>query len=218
MTLPTLYSFRRCPYAMRARLGIYLAQKPVSLREIVLKHKPEAMLALSPKGTVPVLILENGTVIEESFEIMCWALSQNDPNDLLLANSTKKQEAAKALIEYNDQVFKSWLDKYKYADRFPEFSQQHYRQQGELFIQQLETLLDKHSQLLGQEPCIADYAIYPFIRQFAHVDKAWFEQSDYKNVQLWLANHLQSEVFSTIMQKFPTWLESDQEFAFGGEK
>ncbi len=218
MTLPTLYSFRRCPYAMRARLGIYLAQKPVSLREIVLRHKPEAMLAQSPKGTVPVLILENGTVIEESFEIMCWAISQNDPNDLLLANSSNKQEAAKALIEYNDQVFKSWLDKYKYADRFPEFSQQHYRQQGELFIQQLETLLDKHSQLLGQVPCIADYAIYPFIRQFAHVDKAWFEQSDYKNVQLWLTNHLQSEAFTTIMQKFPTWLESQQEFVFGGEK
>ncbi len=203
---------------MRARLGIYLAQKPVNLREIVLKHKPAAMLALSPKGTVPVLILQNGVVIEESFEIMCWALSQHDPKDLLLANNSNKQEAAKALIEYNDQVFKSWLDKYKYADRFPEHSQQHYRQQGELYIQQLESLLDKQPQLLGQTPSIADYAIYPFIRQFAHVDKAWFEQSAYKNVQLWLANHLQSEAFTTIMQKFPTWLESQQEFVFGGEK
>ncbi len=200
---------------MRARLGIYLAQKPVNLREIVLKHKPAAMLALSPKGTVPVLILQNGVVIEESFEIMCWALSQHDPKDLLLANNSNKQEAAKALIEYNDQVFKSWLDKYKYADRFPEHSQQHYRQQGELYIQQLESLLDKQPQLLGQTPSIADYAIYPFIRQFAHVDKAWFEQSAYKNVQLWLANHLQSEAFTTIMQKFPTWLESEQEFLFG---
>ncbi|PKH59275.1 glutathione S-transferase [Shewanella sp. Bg11-22] len=215
MTIPTLYSFRRCPYAMRARLGLVLAKSPVSLREIVLKHKPEAMLLASPKGTVPVLILQNGEVIEESFEIMCWALAQNDPHDLLLTATSDKQEAAKALIDYNDQVFKSWLDKYKYADRHPEYNEQYYREQGEVFIAQLENLLSKHPQLLRATPCIADYAIYPFIRQFAHVDKAWFEQSAYKNVQLWLANHLQSDEFITVMQKFPTWLENEQSFVFG---
>jgi len=200
---------------MRARLGLVLANKTVSLREIVLKHKPEAMLLASPKGTVPVLILPNGEVIEESFEIMCWALAQNDPNDLLLTAASKKQESAKALIDYNDQVFKDWLDKYKYADRNPEYSQQYYREQGEVFIAQLESLLTKHTQLLGATPSIADYAIYPFIRQFAHVDKAWFEQSVYKNVQLWLADHLQSDEFITIMKKYPTWLESEQAFVFG---
>ncbi|MCL1048860.1 glutathione S-transferase [Shewanella abyssi] len=215
MTLPTLYSFRRCPYAMRARLGLVLANKTVSLREIVLKNKPEAMLLASPKGTVPVLILPNGEVIEESFEIMCWALAQNDPNDLLLTAASNKQESAKALIDYNDQVFKDWLDKYKYADRNPEYSQQYYREQGEVFIAQLESLLTKHPQLLGITPSIADYAIYPFIRQFAHVDKVWFEQSAYKNVQLWLADHLQSDEFITIMKKYPTWLESEQAFVFG---
>ncbi|QQX78603.1 glutathione S-transferase [Shewanella sp. KX20019] len=215
MTLPTLYSFRRCPYAMRARLGLVLANKTVSLREIVLRHKPEAMLLASPKGTVPVLILPNGEVIEESIEIMSWALAQNDPNDLLLTAASNKHESAKALIDYNDQIFKGWLDKYKYADRHPEYSQQYYREQGEVFIAQLENLLSKHPQLLGTTPSIADYAIYPFIRQFAHVDKVWFEQSAYKNVQLWLADHLQSDEFITIMKKYPTWLESEQSFVFG---
>jgi glutathione S-transferase len=215
MTLPTLYSFRRCPYAMRARLGLVLAKKSVSLREIVLRHKPEAMLLASPKGTVPVLILQNGEVIEESLEIMCWALAQNDPNDLLLTETSEKQEAAKVLIDYNDQVFKSWLDKYKYADRHPEYTELYYREQAEVFIAQLENLLSEQPQLLGAMPCIADYAIYPFIRQFAHVDKAWFEQSAYKNVQLWLANHLQSDEFIAIMKKFPIWLESEEAFVFG---
>ncbi|WP_310470808.1 glutathione S-transferase [Shewanella youngdeokensis] len=215
MTLPTLYSFRRCPYAMRARLGLYLAKQTVSLREIILKHKPDPMLQASPKGTVPVLILPNGEVIDESLAIMKWALAQHDPQNLLVSATNPKQEAANALIHYNDHSFKPWLDKYKYADRHPQHSQQYYRQQGEVFIAQLESLLNKHSQLLANTACIVDYAIYPFIRQFAHVDKAWFEQSPYPKVQTWLRNHLQSDDFIAIMQKYPTWLDSEQAFIFG---
>ena len=215
MSLPILYSFRRCPYAMRARLGIMLSGESVDLREIILKHKPQAMLDASPKGTVPVLVLSDGSVIEESIEIMCWALAKSDPADLLLQRTPALQEGAKALIQTNDGSFKSWLDKYKYADRYPEMSEQYYRQQGEVFIAQLESLLNKNQHLLTDSPSIADYAIYPFVRQFAGGDKTWFENADYPNVQRWLTTHLHSSEFKTIMKKYPTWLESNQSFKFG---
>ncbi|ABV87845.1 glutathione S-transferase [Shewanella pealeana] len=239
MSLPTLYSFRRCPYAMRARLGILLSGQSVNLREIVLKHKPEAMLTASPKGTVPVLILQDGSVIEESIEIMCWALINDDPHNLLLSENPRQQENAQALIHANDNQFKPWLDKYKYADRHPDNSEQYYRQQGEIFIGQIESLLAKQTvklsqaqtpeliseqaysatskspQLLGFEPSIADYAIYPFIRQFASVDRAWFDNSGYTNVQRWLKAHIESHEFASIMKKYPTWLESGESFQLG---
>ncbi|MCL1130756.1 glutathione S-transferase [Shewanella sairae] len=214
MPLPTLYSFRRCPYAMRARLGILLSKQQVSLREIVLKHKPEAMLAASPKGTVPVLILPDASVIEESIEIMCWALMQYDPLNLLLSEAPQ-QEIAQALIHTNDHSFKPWLDKYKYADRHPGHSEQYYRQQAEVFIAQLESILTKHSQLMGDKVSIADYAIFPFIRQFASVDKAWFDASHYTHLKKWLKFHIESDAFTQIMKKYPTWLESGESFEFG---
>ncbi|GIU27113.1 glutathione S-transferase [Shewanella schlegeliana] len=215
MSLPVLYSFRRCPYAMRARLGILLSGQKISLREIVLKHKPEAMLTASPKGTVPVLILQDGAVIEQSIEIMCWALMKSDPHNLLLNDMPQQQEVAQALIHCNDNQFKPWLDRYKYADRHPEHSEQYYRQQGEIFIDQLDSLLSKNPQLLGHKPCIADYAIYPFIRQFASVDRTWFDNSGYLNVQRWLKAHIESDNFKAIMNKYPTWLESGRSFEFG---
>ncbi|RTR39606.1 glutathione S-transferase [Shewanella canadensis] len=217
MTLPTLYSFRRCPYAMRARLGIYLSGSQVLLREIVLKHKPQPMLDASPKGTVPVLILQDGEVIDESLDIMIWALKRDDPDNLLLIEEPHKQEIAKALIDANDYKFKPWLDKYKYADRHPEQREENYREQGEQFIAKLETLLAKHEQLLGSKPCIADFAIFPFVRQFAHVNKPWFRASPYPNVQRWLSHHLASTTFTHIMKKYPTWLESEEAFLFGKE-
>ncbi|MEI6858876.1 MAG: glutathione S-transferase [Shewanella sp.] len=215
MPLPTLYSFRRCPYAMRARLGISLSGTSVSLREIILKHKPGPMLAASPKGTVPVLILQDDSVIDESLDIMRWALCLNDPHHLLLAGKPQRQEQAKALIDSNDYEFKPWLDKYKYADRNPKQSEIYYRQQGETFITQLEHLLGKHLQLLSDSTSIADFAIFPFIRQFAGVDRAWFNLAPYPNVQRWLAGHLESTIFSNIMKKYPTWLESGKSFQFG---
>ena len=215
MSLPTLYSFRRCPYAMRARLGILLSGTSVSLREILLKHKPEPMLVASPKGTVPVLILQDGSVIDESLDIMRWALGLNDPHNLLLAGQSQPQEQAKTLIDNNDNQFKSWLDKYKYADRHPEQSEVFYRTEGEKFIAQLEHLLEKHQQLLSDSASIVDFAIFPFIRQFAGVDRAWFNQAPYPNVQRWLAGHLESPIFANIMKKYPTWLDSNEEFIFG---
>lgn len=214
MSLATLYSFRRCPYAMRARLGIYLSCTQVMLREIMLKNKPPHMLNASPKGTVPVLITADNQVIDESIDIMRWALMQNDPRDLLLAKQPELQAVAMSLISNNDNEFKPWLDRYKYADRYPEFTQTHYRDQGMMFISQLENFLAKHNNLLSHTACIADYAIYPFVRQFSHVDKTWFDASPYPNVRRWLTKHLSSTSFIDIMIKYPTWLDSNEEFVF----
>ncbi|MCG9755536.1 glutathione S-transferase [Shewanella insulae] len=219
MAYPILYSFRRCPYAMRARLGLFLAGQEVELREIVLKHKPEPMLAASPKGTVPVLILEDGSVIDESLSIMLWALSEKAKEGdektkaLLLTHEPGQQQAAMALIEANDNEFKPWLDKYKYADRHPEQTQDEYRAQGERFISLLEASLSQHDQLVSDLPSLADYAIFPFVRQFAHVDKNWWQQSPYPKVRAWLANHIDSPAFAAIMKKYPTWLDSGESFS-----
>lgn len=209
VSLPCLYSFRRCPYAMRARLGLLFAEQKVELREIELKNKPEQMLAISPKGTVPVLELRDGSqqqVIEESREIVEWALQQNDPHGLLDADLA----GANALIEQNDNEFKHWLDRYKYADRHPELSKLEYRQQGEVFLQVLEHLLAEHTYLLGERISIADIVIMPFVRQFAHVDREVFYSLPYPHLQQWLKNWLAHPVFMQVMRKYKPWQEGDE--------
>ncbi|TDM54828.1 glutathione S-transferase [Aliivibrio fischeri] len=207
----TLYSFRRCPYAMRARLGIVQSNKTVHLREIILKNKPESMLQASPKGTVPVLINNKGKVIDESLDIMKWALEGSE----LLQSTTNEMFQ---LIRENDDIFKSWLDKYKYADRYPEYSEIYYREQGELFLNKLEQRLTTSPMLFSKQYSFADLAILPFIRQFAFVDIHWFRQSKYKNLQRWLFEFIESELFNSIMNKYPTWLDSHQEFIFPEQK
>lgn len=208
-TLPCLYSFRRCPYAMRARLGLLFAEQQVELREVVLKNKPPQMLDISPKGTVPVLQLTDGTVIEQSREIMLWALEQNDPENLL--DKTVLNEA-NALIDQNDNEFKYWLDRYKYADRHLEMTQEEYRQKGEVFLQRLDALLSKNSYLLGANIGVADIGIMPFVRQFAHVDREAFYGLPYPNLQRWLQDWLQHPFFLQVMTKFKPWEEGE-----GGE-
>lgn len=206
-SLPILYSFRRCPYAMRARLGLVFAQLTVVLREIVLKNKPEQMLAISPKGTVPVLQLTEGEVIEESVEILLWALEHNDPQGLMDASVL---DQATALIEQNDHEFKYWLDRYKYADRHPEMTQTAYRQHGEAFLQVLEELLRDHRYLLADHITIADIGIMPFVRQFAHVDRQVFYDLPYPHVQQWLDHWLAHPLFVQIMTKFQPWQDTDE--------
>lgn len=213
VSLPLLYSFRRCPYAMRARLGLLFAEQKVELREIVLKNKPEHMLAISPKGTVPVLELRDGSqqqVIEESREILEWALQQNDPHGLLDTDLA----GAKALIDQNDNEFKYWLDRYKYADRHPELSQLEYRQQGEVFLQVLECLLAKHQYLLGERISIADIGVMPFVRQFAHVDREVFYRLPYPHLQQWLKDWLVHPVFMQVMAKYQAWQPGDEAVIF----
>jgi len=199
--LPILYSFRRCPYAIRARLCIAYASINLEIREVSLANKPIQMLALSPKGTVPVLQLEN-KVIDESLEIIRWALNQSDPDNWLATDCEAEQLS---LIEENDHKFKIHLDKYKYWDRFPEQPQAFYRHQAEPFIANLESLLNNKTYLFGSKICRADIAILPFIRQFAFVDKAWFDQANYPAVQHWLNEFMASSLFVQIMEKQPIW-------------
>lgn len=206
-----LYSFRRCPYAMRARLGILFAELQVELREIILKNKPAQMLEISPKGTVPVLHPLDGGVIEESREIMEWALGQQDPQGLLDAEVLHQ---ANTLIEQNDSEFKHWLDRYKYADRHPEMTQTEYRQQGEAFLQVLEALLVNNPFLLGKNATIADIGIMPFVRQFAHVDRDVFYSLPYPNLQRWLIHWLEHPFFLQAMTRFQLWHEGDAPVVF----
>jgi len=200
-TTPILYSFRRCPYAMRARLAIHVSGLSVQLKEVVLRDKPAEMLALSPKGTVPVLQLPD-QVLDESLDIMLWALVKHDPENWLNP-SIGSMDDALALIEISDGEFKQALDRYKYADRYPEHSAKYYRQQAEFFLLQLEQLLNKSGYLLSNHAGLADMAILPFIRQFAHVDKVWFDQAPYPKLQHWLSGFLLSERFVKIMEKKP---------------
>lgn len=211
VSLDRLYSFRRCPYAMRARLGIVFAELSVELREIELKNKPAPMLAISPKGTVPVLQLSasdgtSGRVLEESQDILMWALERHDPQGLLDTDLSRAQ----ALIQHNDDEFKYWLDRYKYADRHPQQTQLEYRQQGEVFLQQLEQLLTEHSYLLGDRISVADIAIMPFVRQFAHVDREVFFSLPYPYLQQWLTRWLEHPAFTQVMYKFKPWQEGDE--------
>ena len=203
-----LYSFRRCPYAIRARLALYASGVKVELREVALRHKPPSMLKASPKGSVPVLVLPDGHVIDESWDIMVWALRQDDPNGWLGKNSIYIDAATPLVIE-NDTVFKTNLDRYKYADRYPQHPQIYYRSAAETFLQQLECRLDTTHFLLGDAMSIADVAIFPFIRQFAEVDKGWFAQAPYPLLRRWLEVFLSSEDFGAVMKKYPVWRPGD---------
>ena len=177
-------------------MAIIYAGIPVEIREVELKNKPEHLLAISPKGTVPVLQLANGVVIEESLDIMRWALAQHDPEHWLRVGV----EAGR-LIQWNDGDFKQYLDRYKYADRYPDFSQAYYRQQAEVFLTELETRLTGFRYLCGNEFSLADVAIFPFIRQFAGVDSDWFREAAYPALNKWLEAILATELFGRVMAK-----------------
>jgi glutathione S-transferase len=190
---------------MRARMALRYAGVDVEIREISLREKPQSMLLASPKGTVPVLIQPNGQVIEQSLEIMEWALNQRDVDDWMLRSSSELKSHAAALIAENDGPFKQALDRYKYADRYPEFPMEHYRAQGELFLKRLEELLSYHHYLLRDQLAQVDIAIFPFVRQFSMVDEHWFDATHYSKLKVWLSNLKDSQLFNDIMQKHPVW-------------
>jgi len=205
MTHSILYSFRRCPYAMRARLALAMSGIQVELREVVLKNKPQELIKLSAKATVPVLITADNKLIDESIDIVYWALQQSDPDGYLSNLSEEQLVVSKQVIANNDGEFKYYLDRYKYADRHPEYSQQYYRQQAEKILVILEQYLEKNGYLVSSKISIADLAVLPFIRQFAFTDKAWFDQAPYPNIQHWLAEFINSALFERIMHKYPQW-------------
>lgn len=205
MALPVLYTYRRCPYAMRARMALCYAGIAVEMREITLKHKPAHMLEVSPKGTVPVLVLPDGKVIDQSLDIMRWALKVSDVDGWLHADAEQTMQ----LIFDNDGVFKQSLDRYKYASRFPEHPLTFYRTQGEVFLLGLEALLSQNRYLLAPNPSLADIAIFPFIRQFAAVDATWFDASAYPQLRAWLRGWLSSDLFANVMVKYPPYEEAN---------
>jgi glutathione S-transferase len=201
---PILYSFRRCPFAIRARIALNYSSIELQLREVLLRKKPKSMLQASAKATVPVLVLADGSVIDESIDIMRWALAQKDPDAWW---RDELADSALALVEQCDIDFKIHLDHYKYADRHPQHPQRYYRQLAELFLQILEHKLTLQRFLFDDRPTFADVAIFPFIRQFAMVDKVWFDQSPYPRLQTWLQWFLSSVLFTDVMTKYPLWQE-----------
>lgn len=206
--LPVLYSFRRCPYAMRARLALQVSGLPYELREVVLKSKPAELLAASPKGTVPVLVLANGQVIDESLDIMRWALGRNDPGGWLNVGSP---DDMLALIAGNDGRFKHALDRYKYPNRYPLESGNNpkdfalaQRLEAASWLAGFESRLNQ-GWLDGPKPCLADMATLPFVRQFAHTDAAWFAAQPWPQLQAWLARFEASALFESVMAKHLPW-------------
>jgi len=214
MPFPILYSFRRCPYAMRARAAIISSGLSVELREVELRNKPESMLVASSKGSVPVLVLPDGKVIDESWDIMLWALRQNDPHGWLGENECHAKAALPWVTE-NDTTFKHCLDRYKYPQRFPETSQIAYRTECEQFLHKLEQRLSTTHHLLCETFSVADAALLPFVRQFVAVDNEWFSTAPYPNVRAWLNKFTSSELFILVMQKFSVWKPGNQPQVFG---
>lgn len=222
---PILYSLRNCPYAMRARIAIFKAKQTVLLRDLVLSDKPAAMFIASPKGTVPVLVLTNGLVIEESLAVMLWALNEFDPHDLLHKkhdNEANKGESSEEtllimlnLINEFDDCFKLCLEQYKCAKRYRENNIAQTREACERYIYQLEQRLTKYLFLMSNKESLADIALMPFIRQFARVERQWYLQSPYPKVRQWLNHYLQSPMFTKVMAKHPLWLDNHEAVLFG---
>jgi glutathione S-transferase len=221
--LPILYSLRNCPYAMRARLAIFKSAQQIELRDIVLSNKPAEMLAVSPKGTVPVLVFEQEAspvkVIDESLDIMLWALNKSDPCDLLYKKQVDENPSnvGEMLILINtfDNEFKSRLEKYRCAKRYHEDNLLEHRHACEVYLQDIEHRLGQHTFIMSNQESLVDIALLPFIRQFARVERQWYLQSSYPKLRQWLNNYLQSRMFSKIMTKYPLWLNSVETVVLG---
>lgn len=214
MSLPVLYSLRQCPYAMRARIGLLLAKQTIILRDIVMTNIPQEMFTASAKGEVPVLVFDDSSVIDESLDIMVWALKQTDPSNLLYKHQTGAFDEMLRLIQRNDIDFVNALKKYKAASRYHDKNEKDYRQECEVFIGELEKRLAMHDYFFGETASLADYAILPFIRQFSRVDKKWYLQAPYPNLRKWLEKHYQNPLFSKAMKKYPQWLDTKEEIIF----
>jgi glutathione S-transferase len=209
MTLPILYSFRRCPYAMRARIAIFASGLVCELREVALADKPDALLLASPKATIPVLVLPDGRVLDESLDIMIYALEQNDPDNWLETATG----SAVHLVETNDSALKHHLDRYKYPQRYESNFDQH-RDAGMAILQRFDSILSQQRFLTADSCSLVDVAIFPFVRQFAAVNEAWFASQSIPFLAAWLNAFLGSEMFKTAMATYPIWKPGDVETHF----
>jgi glutathione S-transferase len=198
---PILYSFRRCPYAMRARMALLVSGTTCHIREVKLSRKPAQLLEVSPKATVPVLVPADGRAITESLEIMRWALERSDPGRWL-------EREDRDLIEANDGAFKYHLDRYKYPDRHASDRVAH-RAAGLELLGTLEARLAVSDNLCGEEMGITDVSVFPFVRQFAETDRGWFEAQPIPRLQAWLGRHLTSPLFGAIMVRLDPWRPGD---------
>lgn len=226
--LPILYSFRRCPYAMRARLALAVSGQACELREVDLKHKPQALLQASPKATVPVLVLPTGQVLDQSLDIMLWALRQRDPEGWLTPGHGTLRDML-ALIAECDGPFKRALDRCKYPTRYPGEDVPAERALANAWLQALQARLARlarlaepaqaTSSLFGQHPALADMAIAPFVRQFAGIDKAWWDAQPWPQLRAWLARWQESALFACVMgDKLAPWTEGTEGVRFPDAK
>ncbi|WP_445248269.1 glutathione S-transferase [Microcoleus sp. OTE_8_concoct_300] len=213
-TYPILYSFRRCPYAMRARLALMVSNRVCELREVVLRDKPQEMLEVSAKGTVPILIDVDGRVLDQSIDIMLWALRQHDPEKWLMPEQGSVTEMLE-LIALFDEGFKYHLDRYKYPDRYPGADAQAHRHEGSLYLGRLNAQLSATKYLFGNKVALADMAIAPFVRQFAHTDRGWFNEQPWSQLQAWLTGFTDSEIYASVMQKYAKWESGNAGVVFG---
>ena len=205
--MPTLYSYRRCPYAMRARMALKYAGIEVEHREIELRNKPQAMLLASPKGTVPVLCLDGGLVLDQSLEIMHWALGQSDPHGWTLVN----ESIAGDWVEKNDGPFKALLDQYKYPNRYPHLDPADILNTAiALMLEPMEAALRSRQYLMGDCLSWVDIAIFPFIRQFSMVNPTEFESLPFPAIKAWLKAHIESQLFLSVMNKYPVWIDDSR--------
>ena len=209
MTATILWSFRRCPYAMRARLALKSSETPVKLREIVLRDKPEEFLNASAKGTVPVLVMDDSVVLDESRDIMFWALHRNDPEGWLTI-CAKDPDGCQTFLDQLDGPFKHHLDRYKYASRYEDERDQAttHRDEGAQFLAEINTTLSQQPALSGDKMGLLDYAALPFIRQFRIADPEWFDAQDWPYLHPWLQTFLASDRFAAIMEKYKPWRET----------
>ncbi len=203
-TLPILYSFRRCPYAIRARMALTITEQGYEHREVVLRDKPGALLEVSPKGTVPVLVLDD-KVIDESEDIMLWALAQKDPQGWL-GPEQETQNEMRVLVRRTEAELKRHLDRYKYADRYPGVDACEERRLGSEFLSELDHRLANTRYLFGDRFAFADAAIAPFVRQFANTDRTWFDGQSWGSLRQWLEEFLESKLFLGVMKKHPQWV------------
>ena len=209
--LPILYSFRRCPYAMRARMAIHISDQRCELREVLLRDKPPSMLQYSAKGTVPVLILQDGKVIDESLDVIDWALNLNDPDDW---QRSKDKEKTKELIKINDGEFKYHLDRYKYSKRYDNEDPEFHRKKCLKFIESINNELNNSKYIFDDNISYADIVVLPFIRQFRIADIEWFDSLPYDNLKKWLSSFLDSSLLNSIMKKYDLWQEGDSLIIF----
>ena len=204
--LPILYSFRRCPYAMRARMAIHISNQKCEIREVLLRDKPPSMLEYSSKGTVPVLVLQSGEVIDESLDVIDWALNLNDPNNWL---RSKENEETKKLIEINDGEFKHHLDRYKYSKRYDNEDPEFHKKKCLKFIESVNNELSNSKYIFDDNISYADIVLLPFMRQFRIADMEWFDSLPYDNLKKWLSSFLESSLLNSIMKKHDLWKEGD---------